>query len=132
MDYASVDYNCSANRAQGEKREMNRRLFLKSIAAASTTALAGLRKAEAALPQAKITRVRIYQPPNLNQLFNQSNMLCTVETDVGLTGIGEGGSKDTLEQCAGSLIGKNPFQIETLWQRMYRSEERRVGKESRS
>ena len=98
---------------------MNRRFFLKSMAAASTTALVGLPRAEAALPPAKITRVRIYQPPNLNQLFNQSNMLCTVETDAGLTGIGEGGSKDTLEQCAGSLIGKNPFQIETLWQRMY-------------
>ena len=89
------------------------------MAAASAAALAGPRRAEAALPQAKITRVRIYQPPNLNQLFNQSNMLCTVETDAGITGIGEGGSKDTLEQCAGSLIGKNPFQIETLWQRMY-------------
>jgi L-alanine-DL-glutamate epimerase-like enolase superfamily enzyme len=98
---------------------MNRRLFLKSMAAASTTALMGLRRAEAAFAPAKITRVRIYQPPNLNQLFNQSNMLCTVETDAGLTGIGEGGSKDTLEQCAGSLIGKNPFQIETLWQTMY-------------
>jgi L-alanine-DL-glutamate epimerase-like enolase superfamily enzyme len=98
---------------------MNRRLFLKSMAAASATALAAPPPAEAALPQARITRVRIFQPPNLNQLFNQSNMLCTVETDAGLTGIGEGGSKDTLEQCAGSLIGRNPFQIETLWQRMY-------------
>ena len=98
---------------------MNRRRFLKSRAAASAAALTGLPRAEAALPAAKITRVRIYQPPNLNQLFNQSNMLCTVETDAGLTGIGEGGSKDTLEQCAGSLIGKNPFQVETLWQTMY-------------
>src|ERR1700722_7740661 len=98
---------------------MNRRLFLKSMAAASTAALAGLPRAEAALPPAKITRVRIYQPPNLTQLFNQSNMLCTIETDAGLTGIGEGGSKDTLEQCAGGLVGRNPFQSETLWQRMY-------------
>jgi L-alanine-DL-glutamate epimerase-like enolase superfamily enzyme len=98
---------------------MDRRSFLKSVAAAPAAALVGLPPAEAALPQAKITRVRIYQPPNLNLLFNQSNMLCTVETDAGLTGIGEGGSKDTLEQCAGSLIGRNPFQIETLWQRMY-------------
>jgi L-alanine-DL-glutamate epimerase-like enolase superfamily enzyme len=98
---------------------MNRRQFLKSMTAASAATLAGLPLAKAALPQTKITRVRIYQPPNLNQLFNQSNMLCTVETDAGLTGIGEGGSKDTLEQCAGSLIGKNPFQIETLWQTMY-------------
>src|ERR1017187_6774701 len=98
---------------------MNRRLFVKSMAAVSTSALAGLPRAEAALPAIKVTRVRIYQPSNLNQLFNQSNMLCTIETDAGLTGIGEGGSKDTLEQCAGSLIGKNPFQIETLWQTMY-------------
>src|SRR5436309_9860383 len=95
---------------------MNRRQFLKSTAAAG---LATLGRAEAALSPAKITRVRIYQPPNWNQLFNQSNMLCTIETDAGVTGIGEGGSKDTIEQCAGSLIGKNPFQIEHLWQTMY-------------
>src|SRR6476659_8334593 len=95
---------------------MNRRQFLKSTAAA---ALAPLARSQAALSPAKITRVRIYQPPNCNQLFNQSNMLCTIETDAGITGIGEGGSKDTLEQCAGSLIGKNPFQIERLWQTMY-------------
>jgi hypothetical protein len=46
-------------------------------------------------------------------------MLCSVETDAGLTGIGEGGSKNTLERCAGSLIGKKAFQIETLWPSMY-------------
>jgi galactonate dehydratase len=98
---------------------MNRRTFLKSMAAASTAAFVGPQRALATLPPAKITRVRIYEPPNLNQLFNQSTMLCTVDTDAGLTGIGEGGSKDTLEQCAGSLIGKNPFQIETIWQTEY-------------
>src|SRR6516164_11755818 len=98
---------------------MNRRRFLKSLAASSAAALVGLPRAEAALPPAKVTRVRIYQPPNLNQLFNQSNMLVTVETDAGLTGIGEGGSKDTLEQCAGTLIGKNPFHTDAIWQEMY-------------
>ena len=71
------------------------------------------------LPRGKITRIRIYQPPNPNLLFNQSNMLCTVETDFGITGIGEGGSKDTLEQCAGTLIGKDPFKIEAIWQEMF-------------
>ena len=35
-------------------------------------------------------------------------MVVTVETDAGVTGIGEGGSKDTLEQCAGRLIGQDP------------------------
>jgi galactonate dehydratase len=98
---------------------MNRRQFLKSTAAAAASAVAPLQRSDAALSPAKITRVRIYQPPNWNQLFNQSNMLCTIETDAGITGVGEGGSKDTLEQCAGSLIGKNPFQIEHLWQTMY-------------
>ena len=52
-------------------------------------------------------------------MFNQSNMVVTVETDIGVTGIGEGGAKDTLEQCAGTLIGKNPFHIEAIWQEMY-------------
>ena len=98
---------------------MNRRAFLKSLSAAPAAALLRPPRAEAALPKAKITRVRIYKPPDLNELFNQSNMIVTVETDIGITGIGEGGSKDTLEQCAGTLIGKNPFQIEAIWQEMY-------------
>ena len=77
------------------------------------------RVSEAALPKAKITKVNIYEPPNPNRLFNQSNMVVTVETDAGITGIGEGGARDTLEQCAGTLIGKNPFRIEAIWQEMY-------------
>jgi galactonate dehydratase len=97
---------------------MNRRSFLKSLAVPAA-ALIRPSRTEAALPKAKITRVRIYRPPNLNELFNQSNMLVTVETDIGITGVGEGGSKDTLEQCAGSLIGQNPFRIEAIWQEMY-------------
>jgi galactonate dehydratase len=98
---------------------MFRRSFLKSLAAGAPAAFFRPTPAEGALPKAKITRVRIYEPPNLNRLFNQSTMICTVETDIGITGIGEGGSKDTLEQCAGSLIGKNPFRIEAIWQEMY-------------
>ena len=68
----------------------------------------------------KITRIRIYRPKNLNPHFNQSNMLVTVETDEGLTGIGEGGSRDTLEQCAAMLIGEDPQRIQHLWQLLYR------------
>ena len=98
---------------------MDRRSFLAALSAASAFGLVRPRSVEAALPKAKITRVRIYRPPNLNPLFNQSNMVVTVETDIGITGVGEGGSKDTLEQCAGTLIGKNPFKIEAIWQEMY-------------
>ena len=48
-------------------------------------------------------------------------MVVTVETDLGLVGVGEGGSRDTLEQCAGRLIGQDPFRTERLWQDMYRA-----------
>ena len=98
---------------------MNRRTFLNAVAAAPALGLVRPGEAAAALPKATITRVRIYRPPELNPLFNQSNMVVTVETNIGITGVGEGGSKDTLEQCAGTLIGQNPFRIEALWQEAY-------------
>ena len=80
---------------------MNLRSFLRALAAAPALGLFDPFEASADLPKAKITRVRIFRPPNFNPLFNQSNMVVTVETDIGITGIGEGGSKDTLEQVAG-------------------------------
>ena len=101
---------------------MDRRAFLKSVAASGAAGLASLHRLEAALPQVTITRVKIFQPPNLNETFNQSNMVVTVETtNPNLTGVGEGGTRDTLEQCAGRLIGRNPFAIERCWQDMYRA-----------
>ncbi|HEY8148506.1 MAG TPA: twin-arginine translocation signal domain-containing protein, partial [Vicinamibacteria bacterium] len=69
---------------------MNRRTFLKALAAVQAAAVLRPPDLAADLPKAKITRVRIYRPPDLNALFNQSNMLVTVETDIGLTGLGEG------------------------------------------
>lgn len=75
----------------------------------------------AAIPKMKITRVRAYSPPHPNPLFNQSDLVITIETDAGITGIGEGGSKEMLEQCAGRLIGKDPQHIERLWQDMSRA-----------
>ena len=69
----------------------------------------------------KITRVRVYTPPDPNPLFNQSDHVVTIETSAGITGIGEGGSPDTLSQSAGRLIGKDPQYIERLWQDMSRA-----------
>ena len=54
---------------------MNRRSFLGRLAGIGGSAAMASRYAEAALPKAKITRVRIYKPPELNPLFNQSNMV---------------------------------------------------------
>ena len=101
---------------------MNRRTFVGSIGAvAATTALMELRAAPSSMPKMKITRVRVYSPPNPNPLFNQSDLVVTVETDAGIMGIGEGGSRDMLEQCAGRLIGQDPNAIERCWQDMYRA-----------
>src|SRR5580693_3139080 len=100
---------------------MNRRALLKSLAGTSVAGIAVAPKAKAAPPKMKITRVRVYSPPNPNPLFNQSDLVITVETDAGITGIGEGGSQQLLEQCAGRLIGQNPHFIERLWQDMSRA-----------
>lgn len=105
---------------------MHRRDFLKSLAtAASIGAVARPRLAFGALPKLKITRVRAYAPPksffSVNQIFNQSYVVVTVETDAGIMGIGEGGSKDLLAPCASRVIGRDPQDIEHLWQDMNRA-----------
>src|SRR3982074_2249251 len=93
-----------------EERPMDRRRFFTAIAAAPALGLLRPETAAAELPKAKITRVRIYRPPNLNLLFNQSNMVVTIETNIGITGIGEGGAKQKLENCAGRMTGHSPFR----------------------
>ncbi len=100
---------------------MNRRGFVKSLAGTSLAGVAAVPAARAALPKMKITRVRVYSPPNPNPLFNQADLVVTVETDAGITGIGEGGSQQLLEQCAGRLIGQDPHLIERRWQDMSRA-----------
>lgn len=100
---------------------MKRRAFLALSTGFAASALA-------ALPKAKITRIRCYKSPGdaarrqskVPPLFNQSTNVVVVETDAGLTGIGEGGAKDTLEQCAAALIGRDPFRIEDNWQTVFR------------
>jgi L-alanine-DL-glutamate epimerase-like enolase superfamily enzyme len=100
---------------------MRRRDFLLSLSATAIGAAMGAVPAFGSLPKMKITRVRAYLPPNPNPLFNQSDVVVTVETDAGVMGIGEGGSKDTLSQSAGRLIGRDPQYIERLWQDMNRA-----------
>ncbi len=101
---------------------MKRRAFLRSLAAtAIATGMRTLPSYATPLPKMKITRVRAYLPPHPNPLFNQSDVVVTVETDAGITGIGEGGVKDTLSPSAGRLIGQDPQFIERLWQDMNRA-----------
>src|SRR4029077_5476795 len=100
---------------------MKRRTFIRSLAAAAIAGAFRPLPAFAALPKMKITRVRAYLPPNPNQLFNQSDVVVESDTDPGITGIGEGGSKEILSQSAGRWIGRDPQHIEVLWQDMNRA-----------
>ena len=81
---------------------------------------APLARAAARLSPAIVTRIRIFYPPNYNpngpQAFPQSNMVVLVDTDAGITGIGQGGSPDTVRNVARSVIGKNAFDSEMIWQ----------------
>src|SRR5438034_10114542 len=107
---------------------MNRRGFLKACLGPAAVATLADRADAAGLPKTKITRIRYFKTPtdaagrpNTRQpLFNQSTNVVLVETDSGLVGIGEGGSGDTMEQCAVLLIGEDPFRTDRLWQSMVR------------
>jgi len=99
---------------------MNRRTFLSSALALAGGTTVASRMSFAAIPKMKVRRIRFYQPQHVNPTFNQSNRIVTVETDAGITGIGEGGSKDMMDQCAPMLIGEDPSRIDHLWQFLYR------------
>ena len=101
---------------------MQRRHFLQSVGLGGAGVLAATSNARAAAPPPpmKITRVRFYHNPNSPAHFNQSFHIVSVETDQGITGIGEGGSRDSISQCAAMIIGEDPFRIDHLWQMMFR------------
>jgi len=101
---------------------MHRRSFIRSAGAGTAAALTSALKAAAVTEKSamKITRIRFYQNPQSPLHFNQSFHIVTVETDQGIMGIGEGGSKETIEQCAGFIIGEDPMRIDRLWQMMFR------------
>lgn len=72
------------------------------------------------LPPTAVTRIRLFYPPNYDangpQAFPQSNMVVLVDTAAGITGIGQGGSPDTVRNVARSVIGRNAFDTEMIWQ----------------
>jgi galactonate dehydratase len=105
---------------------MDRRAFLQTAALSASGALSWCLAppADAALSDLKITRVRVFNPTDTTHLsgwLNLSNIIVAVDTDAGITGLGQGGTPDLLRYAAGSLIGQDPLRTEYLWQRMYRS-----------
>jgi L-alanine-DL-glutamate epimerase-like enolase superfamily enzyme len=43
-------------------------------------------------------------------------MVVLVDTEAGITGVGQGGSPDTVRNMARSVIGRNAFDTESIWQ----------------
>jgi galactonate dehydratase len=114
---------------------LDRRAFAKSVAgglgffapsswwlrpAHAQAPVPGLAHAAARLSPTTITKIRVFYPPNYNangpQAFPQSNMVVLVDTDAGITGVGQGGSPDTVRNVSRSVIGKNAFDTEIIWQ----------------
>jgi len=95
----------------------------RSIAASPSQPPAAAARAQTRLPPAKVTKIRVFYPPNYErngaQVFPQSNMVVLVDTDAGITGIGQGGSPDTVRNVARSVIGRNAFDTEMIWQAVY-------------
>src|SRR5512140_1538451 len=99
------------------ERLMKRRTFLKkgagALGVAAGSVLAANSIARAALPKMKIARVLYYEQPNARTpTFNQSANIVVIETDAGITGVGDGGTRDMVEQCAAMLIGEDPSRID--------------------
>jgi len=102
---------------------VQRREFLRTVGANVPAAFSAAKLAAAVsapTPRMKITRIRFYHNPGSRPIFNQSYHVVTIETDAGITGIGEGGSPDTVEQCAAMIVGEDPSRIDRLWQIMFR------------
>src|SRR5216117_2685699 len=118
---------------------VDRRCFAKSLGGVVGAALGGVSRPTSAsaqapaaaaaartagrLASAKVTRIRLFYPPNYDrngpQAFPQSNMVVLVDTDTGITGVGQGGSPDTVRNVARSVIGKNAFDTEMIWQAVF-------------
>ncbi len=106
--------------------KIDRRTFARSLVmAAGAMALPSwVTRADAAgLPVNRVTRIRVAYPPNYDrngpQAFPQSNMLVFVDTEAGITGVGQGGSPDTVRNVARSVIGKNAYETEFIWQHAF-------------
>ena len=104
----------------------DRRDFLAALGAAGASLWLPPSADALALGDDKIKRIRYFRNSgdstgNRGQpMVNQSSNVVVIETERGLTGIGEGGEPTSMDECASMLIGLDPFRIDQHWQRMLR------------
>jgi L-alanine-DL-glutamate epimerase-like enolase superfamily enzyme len=98
-----------------------RQFFQKSMFGAGALILGSQAISGAIKSGIKITKISHYRDPEYKKpTFVQARDIVVIETDAGISGIGEGGSKEMIQNCAEMLIGEDPFRIEHLWQKVYR------------
>ena len=82
---------------------MKRRIFLQSTLLGAGGLAFSAQRTQSAPSDMKITRVRVYNPTDTSGRsgwLNHSAIIVTVETDAGITGIGQGGTRDMIRDCA--------------------------------
>ena len=108
---------------------MTRRTLLRSALLAPVLRGGSAPRLSAALPKLKIRRIRGYLPPAHIDPDVSFLTIVTVETDQGITGIGEGGAPDLLRQVGSLVIGQDASSIERVYQLMWRGDYNPPGKE---
>src|SRR5579884_1962888 len=124
MQTAAIDVNRIGD--YDDAMPLSRRSLMKGLFAGAYSVG---RSADAALPPMKIRSVRFYESPLSRPMFNQSFHVVTVETENGLVGVGEGGSRDTVQECAEMIIGEDAGRIDHCWQLMMRGRFYPAGRE---
>jgi galactonate dehydratase len=115
---------------------LNRRNVITGLGVAAAASLWKPPSADAlGLPEDTVKAVHYYRNSGDSEgrpgqpMVNQSSNVVVLETASGLRGIGEGGEPRTMEECANSLIGLDPFRIDAHWQRMMRGMHYTAGRE---
>ena len=92
-----------------------------STALAQAPAAAASSRAAGRLAPTKVTRIRLFYPQNYDrngpQAFPQSNMVVLVDTAAGITGIGQGGSPDTVrndQKVIAAYLGVEDEDVEKV------------------
>jgi L-alanine-DL-glutamate epimerase-like enolase superfamily enzyme len=122
IDRRTFAKSLTAGALGGVFRPWNSPVWAQAAQARTPPALA---RAGATLPKAIVTKIRVLTPKtgsNRNSVtaaFNQSNMIILVDTDAGITGIGEGGSPDLVSILSQSVIGRDAINTELIWDHMF-------------
>jgi len=107
-------------------RLWDRRSVLTALGAVAASTWAPVSADALGLADDKIKVIRYFKNSGDSEgrrgqpMVNQSSNVVLIETERGLTGIGEGGEPTTMDECASMLIGQDPFRVDQHWQRMMR------------